>query len=421
MEVIEVKIIVMVILGCVSFMIGLASLKLWKLFGLKTGELKKGQEVATSFLLCLGAGVLLATSMLHILPEMRHGLEEFSEKLEIEWLAEVIVCAGFFLVYLVEELVHFTLSSTKHSETLHRTLSVRISKPNTNSKPRDSVCNSEDTTVSSSNGSIVEEGTSTNTKDDKMKENRRLSHSSGGHGHSHLLPNSGSSNLLRDFLTVLALSFHAVFEGLAVGVEEHVADIWTLFAAIATHKFVITFSMSLELLQNKTKMKLFLIYLATWSFVSPLGIGIGMIITELSQGSSENQELVVGIFQGLACGTIIYVVMFEILQREKSRDVSGLLQLVGVLAGFGLMMVVEIFLKHEHEHEHEEHQGHHEFFGEAFTNMTLEHHDDHKGHFDHDGHDDHAHHDHDHHIFMDTVKEEMMKNETSGNFYDPHN
>ena len=29
---------------------------------------------------------------------------------------------------------------------------------------------------------------------------------------------------------------------------------------------------------------------------------------------------------GLSAGTIIYVVMFEVLQREKSRDVPGLLQ-----------------------------------------------------------------------------------------------
>jgi hypothetical protein len=29
---------------------------------------------------------------------------------------------------------------------------------------------------------------------------------------------------------VLALSFHAIFEGLAVGLEEEQHDVWTLFA-----------------------------------------------------------------------------------------------------------------------------------------------------------------------------------------------
>ena len=55
-------------------------------------------------------------------------------------------------------------------------------------------------------------------------------------GHSHQ-PNSANSSpvgngrkiALRDFFTVLALSFHAVFEGLAVGLESDAAAIWTLF------------------------------------------------------------------------------------------------------------------------------------------------------------------------------------------------
>ena len=46
---------------------------------------------------------------------------------------------------------------------------------------------------------------------------------------------------------MLALSFHAVFEGLAVGLEESTADVWTMFGAIATHKFIITFCVRFDL------------------------------------------------------------------------------------------------------------------------------------------------------------------------------
>ena len=41
---------------------------------------------------------------------------------------------------------------------------------------------------------------------------------------------NGRTIALRDFFTVLALSFHAVFEGLAIGLEPDSADIWILFA-----------------------------------------------------------------------------------------------------------------------------------------------------------------------------------------------
>ena len=47
---------------------------------------------------------------------------------------------------------------------------------------------------------------------------------------------------LRDFFTVLALSFHAVFEGLAIGLETESKDVWLLFAG----NFIVTRSFYLE-------------------------------------------------------------------------------------------------------------------------------------------------------------------------------
>ena len=43
--------------------------------GLQTKEVKRSQTFINSMLLCFGAGVLLATALLHILPETRHGME----------------------------------------------------------------------------------------------------------------------------------------------------------------------------------------------------------------------------------------------------------------------------------------------------------------------------------------------------------
>ena len=46
-------------------------------------------------------------------------------------------------------------------------------------------------------------------------------------------------------------------------------------------------------------------------------------------------------FAALAGGTLLYVVMFEVLQREKEKDVSGALQLVGILLGFSFMTMLQ--------------------------------------------------------------------------------
>ena len=76
-------------------------------------------------------------------------------------------------------------------------------------------------------------------------------------------------------------------QGLAVGLEEHVDDVWTLFAAVATHKFVISFCMGIELVSVGTPLPFFLTYVVTFAVMTPLGIGIGLAVTELAADSDH--------------------------------------------------------------------------------------------------------------------------------------
>ena len=96
-----------------------------------------------------------------------------------------------------------------------------------------------------------------------------------------------------------------------------------------------------------------------------INTGIGIILTETGGGVGEPTT---STLQALAGGTILYVIMFEILSTERTKqDVNGLLQFIGLLIGFVSMMLVEIFSKFllicknlkqyflvHHEHEHEE-------------------------------------------------------------------
>ena len=141
--------------------------------------------------------------------------------------------------------------------------------------------------------------------------------------------------------SVLALSTHAVFEGLAAGLEHHTEDVWTMFAAIASHKFVISFCVCLEFLQHGVKRALFFTHLTIYSLMSSVGIAIGIVITQ-NEGSSIS-PVVSATLEGVAGGTIIYVVMFEIFSRERAKDVPGLLQFVAIIIGFVIMMIIQIF------------------------------------------------------------------------------
>lgn len=57
-----------------------------------------------------------------------------------------------------------------------------------------------------------------------------------------------TTSAIRTFFVVAALSFHSVIEGMTLGLEEDSEGVWMSFLAISLHKFVIAFSVGVELL-----------------------------------------------------------------------------------------------------------------------------------------------------------------------------
>ena len=130
MNLVETKVLVLCILAVVSFLIGLATIPFRKSLGLHNNEVGRRQKIITSVLLCFGGGVLFSTCMLHIMPEVGHALEPTAERMEAAYLPHLIVCSGFFLIYLVEEVVDLMVDGhgQGHGDELQSSLSIRKNK-----------------------------------------------------------------------------------------------------------------------------------------------------------------------------------------------------------------------------------------------------------------------------------------------------
>ena len=172
-------------------------------------------------------------------------------------MAEILLSCGFFLIYLIEELVHFFLDESvheHHDETM-KTLSIhsqaceagltdiQIYQLNqqyniNNTKRRrtvslgPAVLTSTITTnyMTFPDNSKNESSTgkkSKGTKKTSSISSKETEESCCNDEHEH------SKSSLRDFFVVLALTFHAILEGIAVGLEEDLNDVWLLFAGLS--------------------------------------------------------------------------------------------------------------------------------------------------------------------------------------------
>lgn len=259
-EVVIAKIIAGSCLFGISVLCGIIPFKLAQIFkwsepiDANSKSDKKSAKIV-SILLCFGGGVLLATTFLHLLPEVSGEVDRLIETGEIPdlglHLAQIFMMIGFFLIYLIEEIVHYYLHRYQNAkakseqsiatmkpeeenfaEALMRGISARNSVHRRFSDVNGCVH------TRSQRGSLLDVSHLHDLKslsvptDEKghhqltINETTMSNNHGHGHGHSHALPLPHSEDedmlvsSLRGLLIVLALSIHELFEGFAVGLEK---------------------------------------------------------------------------------------------------------------------------------------------------------------------------------------------------------
>jgi len=430
LDLVTTKVLAMAIMAIISFIVGFFPLRLSRMVGwAPDGPHSKRKDIVTSLLLCLGGGVLMATSLVHMVPQVRKNFGAAvgsTGQNTTDWhtepvssdqvpLAEIMICAGFFVVFLIEELVlTFAKEEGPKDETtttVKRTFSMRKvtkksssaaaegeSPKNNNKKESKNDDSGEDKTddrrkdqnetdqiQTVSTFDMLNDTSNTtdgfnpkyqgrlkastgmfptyhpNYEDKKVQRTMRkqemmqrlfacchMAGVAGGLPDVPGLPDASDLELpecpvasTKDVLTVAALSVHSVFEGMAIGLESSVADVWKTFGAVTVHKCVVTFCVGSDLVNSDTtNLCSYITFMIIYCLTTPIGVCIGVGVTE---GPAHYDHMAVGLLQGLSAGTILYVVIFEVLQREKTkRKVPGLVQLVLIVVGFIIMVCIEV-------------------------------------------------------------------------------
>jgi len=405
MELVYTKILVLTLLGVFRLFFGLVplkitkKLKLWGESGVShqlVNQRRRRVDAAISFCLSFGGGVLLATCFIHMIPEVRESLEAvkrsgssvISDNTSFPF-AEFIICCGFFLVYVIEEVVHRVFLHSGHKEPCVRpaspecspTAETELKKTEKNTGDKFNVRSETDVPLSAKSrpgtgGKIVPASSQVHLiasslsleqsgKDSGLfsipqqstlisvagkancypcdvKAKSELLH------HHHAGFSIGSLNeesmvgSLRRFLVVVALSFHSVFEGLAIGIQQTQRDVWYLFTAVSIHACAILFCIGLELVTSGVRVINLMLYIVTLALVSPLGVAIGILVTVKSSSEGPTQDLAVAVLQGIAGGTILYITFFEVLDREKRKQTDcGIMRLAFILLGFSVMVALQ--------------------------------------------------------------------------------
>ncbi|XP_048476428.1 zinc transporter ZIP1 [Rhincodon typus] len=265
------------------------------------GSGSAGQRRILSLFSCLAGGVFLATCLLDLLPDFLSDMAAVLDKMKITLqfpLPLFIVVMGFFLVLIMEQIV---LACRDQSSNLEETQSLLGRSASGNLHTQHHLSSGE-------SGAQWEE--------------------SGPHLHVDF----NSHSAIRCLVLVLALALHSVFEGLAVGLQEASSKVVETCIALSVHKCIIAFSLTLKLVQSRLKWTVVVSCVLVFAVMSPLGVGVGIAVTE-----DSSHQLVRCVLEGVATGTFIYVTFMEILPHELNSPHQRLCKVILLILGFALV------------------------------------------------------------------------------------
>ncbi|KAH9297710.1 hypothetical protein KI387_029392 [Taxus chinensis] len=230
-------------------------------------------------------GVFLATALMHFLSDSAETFEDLTKK---EYPFAFMLCTAGYLLTMLGDLVIagvYAKQSNKN-EVIPVQNPVSLQTTGGSQGPSSSATNGDSTF------------TSQETK----------------------LRSVSSASLGDSLLLILALCFHSVFEGIAIGVAETKADAWRALWTVCLHKIFAAIAMGIALLQILPNRPL--LSCAAYSFAfaisSPIGIAIGILIDATTQGRLA--DWIYAISMGLACGVFIYVAINHLLRKGVSHN-----------------------------------------------------------------------------------------------------
>uniref|UniRef100_A0A914HWC6 Uncharacterized protein n=1 Tax=Globodera rostochiensis TaxID=31243 RepID=A0A914HWC6_GLORO len=377
METISLQVLLALAMFATTALAGLLPIKLLHVITRRKDEDERQgrrSDYILTLLSCFAGGVFMSTCFLDIFPHINENYARFLSK--SQWstdfpFPQFFVCCGFFLVYFLEEICLKVFASTKkhgqchdghshphaniegskshrhgHGECLNEPLKTNGGeekglKAGTNERQTRSCSSSvplggdESDSCAHSVIPFKQRSMSVLTHDRIVIDESLKYISTNGHDHM-------ETTFLRSLTFAIAMSFHSVLEGFALGVQDNNTGILTLFVSLIIHKGIEAFSVGLQITRSNAR-RLFMVILTVivYALMTPFGSLVGVLITNMDIDELVKDAIAV-VLEALAGGTFIYVTFFEVLAQERANDHSNLVQLGAIVLGFCVICALQV-------------------------------------------------------------------------------
>ncbi|KYQ90297.1 zinc/iron permease [Tieghemostelium lacteum] len=313
-------------------------------------------------LTCVSAGVIIGGGFAHVLPGAQGYFESYlatqpnasDYAKNFPWAQSIAIFVMFILIAIDKILVekgisgeqgHNHMNLSEHSQEFHNhpaqhTGEVKLKEMKDD---EESIVGGDDVTPDGETYQAKKEEKHSHGHGHGKKKEKH--HPDDGHGHhSHTQGNGKSqqSNASQAWIFFVALSVHSILDGLGLGAETEEAGFYGLLVAVLAHKFLDGFALGVPMYYSGFPFLQSTISLVFCAAMTPLGIGIGMAISE-SYGSASG-ELAQAIVLSVTCGSFFYISLIELLPSGLCQPGWLKLKLVLAFLGWAVMTILALWV-----------------------------------------------------------------------------
>ncbi|CAK0783445.1 hypothetical protein CVIRNUC_006644 [Coccomyxa viridis] len=135
----------------------------------------------------------------------------------------------------------------------------------------------------------------------------------------------------------MALCFHSILEGMAMGAQANIVDSVHIFIAIAAHKGLAAYALGSSIVDSQASMRKYWTVIGFFASATPVGILLGVLLSSVSNSDAA------AAVSALASGTFLYVAFMEVIPRELAVPNHRTAKLAMLMLGFGAMSLLAIW------------------------------------------------------------------------------
>lgn len=264
----------------------------------KISENKLALSLANAF----SGGVFLSLAFGHLIPECVEGFAEVASENLSHTTPYMLVLVGYLLIFFVEK-VAFD----------HDDLMEALGPGSESESPQSE--------------SLLSHGSS-------HESQRQLKAQENGVDQQQQATETGSSSGRSALILLGALAIHSVLEMMALGLSRNFGDCALLSLSIALHQPAESIALLVAFLKSGMPKEEIFQFLAVFSCMGPIGVLLGMIVSEFAAPIVESVML------AIVAGTFVYVGATEVIPEEWEDSENKWKKFLALMSGIVAIMVI---------------------------------------------------------------------------------